>query len=326
MLLQVRDLTVDFFRDDGATVRAVSNISFDVNRGETLGIVGESGCGKSVLGLAILNLVPPPGKIIRGDVLLEGKSLLQLGQDGLQRVRGNDIAMIFQDPLASLNPVLSIGEQIAEVLQIHHGIHKHDALKRAVDLLKMVEMTEPDRRIREYPFELSGGMRQRVVIAMALASNPKLLVADEPTCGLDVTIQAQVLELMKKLKREVKTSMVLMSHDFGIIAEMCDRVAVMYSGLLVEEAPVSAVIGSPLHPYTRLLLESIPTPETRKGELKTIPGNTPDQSNPPQGCLFHPRCPEKREVCAHEEPPLVIKQSHGVGPSHMVQCWLYNDH
>src|SRR5215471_7204248 len=318
-LLEVADLKTWFFTRDGI-VCAVDGVSFQVMPGETLAIVGESGCGKSVTALSVLRLVPsPPGRIVSGAIRLDGRDLLALSEAEMRDVRGNDISMIFQEPMTSLNPVLTIGRQIAETLTLHQGLDRRAATRRAVEMLRLVHIPEPGRRIQQYPHELSGGMRQRVMIAMALACNPKLLIADEPTTALDVTIQAQILDLMRELKRRTGAAIVLITHDLGVVAEMAERVVVMYAGRKVEEAPVIELFARPRHPYTRGLLDSIPKLSGgRRGavRLTEIAGMVPSLAEPIIGCAFAPRCAYATARCRSEYPPLEEKLA-----GHRVACW-----
>jgi len=319
-LLEVEDLKTYFFTRDGV-VRAVDGVSFSVERGETLAIVGESGCGKSVTSLSILRLIAsPPGRTVAGRVLLEGSDLLALPEAEMRKIRGDAISMIFQEPMTSLNPVLTIGHQIAEVLMLHRDLSRDDAGKRAIEMLKLVHMPEAERRVRQYPHELSGGMRQRVMIAMALACEPRLLIADEPTTALDVTIQAQILDLMRELKERTGAAIVLITHDLGVVAEMAERVVVMYAGRKVEEAPVGELFAKPRHPYTRGLLDSIPklSAGTRGAmmRLSEIPGTVPSLAEPIVGCAFAPRCAYATARCRSEYPPLEEKV-----PGHRAACW-----
>jgi len=320
-LLQVEDLKTHFFTRDGV-VRAVDGVSFSIAPGETLAVVGESGCGKSVTSLSILRLIAsPPGRVVGGKVLFDGRDLLALREDEMRAVRGDAISMIFQEPMTSLNPALTIGRQIAESLVLHRGLSQSAALAKAVEMLRRVRMAEPERRVRQYPHELSGGMRQRVMIAMALACGPRLLIADEPTTALDVTIQAQILELMRELGRETGTAIILITHDLGVVAEMAQRVVVMYAGRKVEEAPVEALFAQPRHPYTRGLLGSMPhlgesVNGTGAQRLVEIPGMVPSLKEEHRGCLFAPRCPNVIARCTAESPPLA---EHGAG--HVAACW-----
>jgi len=315
-LVEVKDLKTYFYTEDGV-VPAVDGVSLHVKRGETLGIVGESGCGKSVTSLSIMRLIPdPPGKIIDGTVLFEGDNLLTKSDSEMRKIRGNDISMIFQEPMTSLNPVYTVGDQIAEAIILHQGLSKRQAMEKAVDMLKLVGIPAPEQRVREYPHQLSGGMRQRVMIAMALSCNPKLLIADEPTTALDVTIQAQILELMKGLKQELDTAIMLITHDLGVIAEMAERVVVMYCGKIVEEADVFDLFANPMHPYTEGLLNSIPKLTTKKARLHVIEGVVPNPLNMPGGCRFHPRCPYAMDMCKEQQPELELVNGH------QVACWL----
>jgi len=323
-LLRVRDLDV-LFDTPAGPLHAVRGVSFELERGETLGIVGESGSGKSVTALAVLGLIPrPPGTVSGAGVLFEDANLLALAPEKLRKIRGNRIAMIFQEPMTSLNPVFTIGFQVAEAVRLHRNLSKREALGVAIEMLDKVGIPLPARRINEYPHQLSGGMRQRVMIAMALACNPQVLLADEPTTALDVTIQAQIVDLMLALQQEFGTAIALISHDMGLVAETCDRVAVMYAGRIVEESSVARVFADPLHPYAAGLLESIPRLRTtrgatRKKKLPAIPGIVPNPVALPAGCAFQPRCPKALEICAAKEPPL--KQA---PDGHNVRCWLYD--
>ena len=320
-LLELRGLKTYFYSDDGVSP-AVDGVDYSIRKGETLGVVGESGCGKSVTALSIMRLIPePPGKIVEGDILFEGKSLLTISQDQMRKIRGNKISMIFQEPMTSLNPVFTIGNQISETLRLHRGTSKKDALDRSIEMLKLVGIPSPERRVKEYPHQLSGGMRQRAMIAMALSCNPRLLIADEPTTALDVTIQAQILDLMVSLKKELQTAIILITHDLGVVAESAARVVVMYAGKVVEEADVYGIYENPLHPYTVGLLESIPRIDlsaTKRQRLQEIKGVVPILSQLPQGCHFHPRCPRAMDICKKEKPELEYR-----GQDHKVRCWLY---
>src|SRR5258707_2922169 len=319
--LDIADLRTWFFTRDGV-VRAVDGVSFHVIPGETLAIVGESGCGKSVTALSILRLVPsPPGRIVSGAIRFAGRDLLGLSEAEMRDVRGNEISMIFQEPMTSLNPVLTIGHQIAETLTLHQGLDRRAALAKAVEMLRLVHIPEAQRRIAEYPHQLSGGMRQRVMIAMALACNPKLLIADEPTTALDVTIQAQILDLMRELKQKIDAAVVLITHDLGVVAEMAARVVVMYAGRKVEEAPVRDLFRRPRHPYTLGLLASVPRLGAPLGRaeaprLAEIPGVVPSLRQPIVGCAFAPRCAYATERCRRDAPPLELK-----APEHFAACF-----
>ena len=313
-ILDIADLRTWFFTRDGV-VRAVDGVSFHVIPGETLAIVGESGCGKSVTALSILRLIPsPPGRIVSGAIRFAGRDLLGLSEAEMRDVRGNEISMIFQEPMTSLNPVLTIGHQIAETLTLHQGLDRRAALAKAVDMLRLVHIPEAQRRIAEYPHQLSGGMRQRVMIAMALACNPKLLIADEPTTALDVTIQAQILDLMRELKQKIDAAIVLITHDLGVVAEMAQRVVVMYAGRKAEEAPVGTLFRRPLHPYTRGLLASVPRlgdslARERLPRLAEIPGTVPSLKDEIPGCPFAARCPFATDVCRREMPAFEEKEA-----------------
>ncbi len=319
-LLSVINLRTRFHIYEGM-VTAVDGINLDVYRGETLGIVGESGCGKSVTALSILRLLATPPAEIQGTILFGGVNLLDLNLDEIRRIRGNAISMIFQEPMTSLNPVLTIGEQISEAIRLHQGVDRQEAWSKTVGMLQMVQIPSPDMRAHEYPHQLSGGMRQRAMIAMALSCHPRLLLADEPTTALDVTIQAQIVDLMERLKEEFKTSIVLITHNLGLIAEMAKRVLVMYMGRVVEEAPVEDIFQEPLHPYTQGLLESIPwigkKLKTGRRQLQEIPGIVPSLLEMPEGCRFHPRCSRVMNICHKEEPPLIQKDGR------RVLCWLW---
>ena len=316
-ILEVKDLRTYFYTRDGV-VRSVDGVSFSLSEGETLAIVGESGCGKSVTSLSLLRLIPsPPGKIVSGSILYHGKDLLELSEDEMRGIRGDKISMIFQEPMTSLNPVLTIGRQISEVLELHRHCTKDEARTRILELLKLVNISEPDRRIDEYPHQLSGGMRQRIMIAMALACDPEILIADEPTTALDVTIQAQILNLMRELRDRTRAAIILITHDLGVVAEMAQRVVVMYAGRKVEEASVFDLFAKPLHPYTLGLLNSMPRLDDASSKrLVEIPGMVPSMKTEIVGCAFAPRCSVATERCTQESP---ILQDHGNG--HWVSCW-----
>jgi peptide/nickel transport system ATP-binding protein/oligopeptide transport system ATP-binding protein len=320
-LLEIRDLHTYFFTARGI-VKAVNGLDLKINRRETVSLVGESGCGKSVTALSIMGLIPqPPGRIVEGQILFDGKDLTEVSDEEMRRIRGNSISMIFQEPMTSLNPVFRVGAQIAEVIQLHQGLSKHAALNRAVEMLAKVGIPDPDVRIREYPYQMSGGMRQRVMIAMALACNPKMVIADEPTTALDVTIQAQTLELMSNLKEEFGTSILLITHDLGVVAEMTQFVAVMYAGEIVESTDVVELFSHPMHPYTIGLMASIPqidAPIPADRKLEVIPGVVPSLMDLPPGCSFRERCSRAFDRCQREDPPLI-----DVKPGHQVRCWLY---
>lgn len=316
-LVEIRNLKTHFHTEDGV-VPAVDGVSMYVNKGETLGVVGESGCGKSVTSLSVMRLIPnPPGRIVEGEILFEGEDLLKKSEPEMRKIRGNDISMIFQEPMTSLNPVYTVGDQIAEAIELHQGLSKKEALQKAVEMLRLVGIPLPERRVHEYPHQLSGGMRQRVMIAMALSCNPKLLIADEPTTALDVTIQAQILELMKKLKKELGMAIMLITHDLGVVAEMCERIVVMYAGKIVEEADAVSLFKNPIHPYTEGLLRSIPRLDGNRSKLHVIEGVVPNPLNLPRGCRFHPRCPYAKEICREQEPRL-----EQAGPGRHISCWL----
>jgi oligopeptide transport system ATP-binding protein len=318
-LLEVRDLRTYFETEDG-TVKAVDGISFELKRGETLGIVGESGSGKSVTNLSIIRLIPsPPGKIVSGEVLLNGQDVLRLPESDVRKIRGRRIAMIFQDPMTSLNPFLKISRQLMEMTQLHLGHSKAQAYEHAVRMLETVGIPEARLRADDYPHEFSGGMRQRVMIAMALSCEPELLIADEPTTALDVTIQAQILELIKKLKEETGTSVILITHDLGVVAGMTDHVIVMYAGKVFEQAPTVELFARPGNPYTKGLLRSVPDPTAEQGKLYQIPGLPPDVAHLPKGCPFAARCDYVQEICRHEFPPFVQLTSEHFSLCHFAQ-------
>jgi peptide/nickel transport system ATP-binding protein len=322
-LLEVAELGTWFYTRQGI-VKAVDGVDFEVAAGETLAIVGESGCGKSMTALSLMRLIPdPPGRIVSGKVSLAGKDLLTLSEQEMRRVRGNEISMIFQEPMTSLNPVMTIGKQISEALILHRNMDRKAAFKRSVEMLELVRMAEPAQRAKEYPHQLSGGMRQRAMIAMALACNPKVLIADEPTTALDVTIQAQILELIVELQREFGTAVILITHDLGVVAETARRVIVMYAGRKVEEAEVGELFAAPLHPYTAGLLASIPRLDLMRGEvarntgrLQEIPGIVPPLFALPPGCAFAPRCPKADDLCRRERPVYEQKRT-----GHWAACW-----
>jgi len=312
-LLEVRNLSTHFFTKRGE-VPAVDKVSFTLKRGETLGLVGESGSGKSVTSLSIMRLVGVPGKIVGGEVIFKGRDLLKLSEDEMRRIRGNDIAMIFQDPMASLNPVYTVGEQIAESIRLHQQVNHREAKNRVIEIMKSVSIPDPGRRVDDYPHQLSGGMRQRVMIAMAVSCNPELLIADEPTTALDVTIQAQILELLARLQEEFKLGLLLITHDLGVVAETADRVAVMYAGKIVEEAPTRELFKSPKHPYTEGLLRSVPriskASADKRTRLETIEGTVPNLLDLPVGCHFAPRCHYRIDECTEKPIPLLAANDH----------------
>lgn len=311
-ILEVKGLQTSFFTERGE-VKAVDDVSFDLYRGKTVGIVGESGCGKSVTSLSIMRLIPqPPGKIVGGQILYKGQDLLKLNMDQMRKIRGNEISMIFQEPMTSLNPVFTIGNQLIEAIQLHQNLSKSAALDKAVEMLKLVGIPAPDKRVHDYPHQLSGGMRQRVMIAMALSCNPNILIADEPTTALDVTIQAQILDLLRDLQQKMGMSIMLITHDLGVVAEMADEVVVMYAGKVVERAPVREIFSSPKHPYTQGLLNSIPvlsqdpTGKVKKSRLEPIPGIVPNLLDLPKGCRFQERCKYVTDECRAGEPALSL--------------------
>jgi peptide/nickel transport system ATP-binding protein len=320
-LLEVRGLKTRFSLEEGG-VMAVDDVSFSIPPGGTLGVVGESGCGKSVTALSVMRLVPdPPGQVVGGAVRFQGRELLSLPEEEMRRIRGNQISMIFQEPMTSLNPVYTVGDQIGEAVRLHQGLDRKAARARAVEMLRQVGIPAPEQRVDSYPHQLSGGMRQRVMIAMALACNPKLVIADEPTTALDVTIQAQILELLKRLQAERGMAVMLITHDLGVVAESCDAVVVMYAGRVVEQAPVRALFRQPAHPYTAGLLRSIPSFQQVRGggerqRLKTIPGMVPSLRSLPAGCRFRDRCERALEVCARVEPPLEPKRDGQLAACH----------
>jgi len=316
-LLKVKNLKTYFFTHEG-TVKAVDEVSFSVNQGKTLGLVGESGCGKSVTALSIMRLIPnPPGKIVSGEIWFEGKNLLKLNEKEIRKIRGKKISMIFQEPMTSLDPVFTIGHEIVEAIQLHQGLNKDEAKKKAIEALKIVGIPDAEKRIDHYPHQLSGGMRQRVMIAMALSCNPTLLIADEPTTALDVTIQAQILRLINDLKDKFGASVMLITHNLGVIAEMCDYVAVMYAGHIVEYTNVDTLFYNPLHPYTRELHKSMPRLDLEVERLDTIKGLVPNLLDLPSGCPFHPRCDFSFKRCVEEMPELIEVEN-----SHLVRCHL----
>ena len=338
-LLEVKNLRTSFFTSDGV-VHAVDNVSFNVRRGEAVALVGESGCGKSVTAMSVMRLVAQPGKITRGEIRFKGRNLADISERDMRHVRGNDIAMVFQEPMTSLNPVFKIGTQVAEAIRIHRKVGKKEAWKLAGDMLELVSIPDPHKRLEDYPHQLSGGMRQRVMIAMALSCDPELLIADEPTTALDVTIQAQIMELLASLQQRLGLAILLITHDLGVVAEFCERVVVMYTGRVVEEAPVRDLFANPAHPYTRGLLKSLPSitkqveqaaPRTAaearseynnpaRGRLATIKGMVPSLTALPSGCKFNPRCPDVMDICLGKEPALIM-----VGEQHSARCYLHGD-
>ncbi|HTP41214.1 MAG TPA: ABC transporter ATP-binding protein [Nitrospiria bacterium] len=317
-LLSIDHLATHLETTDGI-VKAVNDVSLTVTPGRVLGLVGESGCGKTMTALSVMRIVPPPGRIVGGAIRFQGVDLLALPEREMQRVRGRRIAMIFQEPMTALNPVLTVGEQIAEMLRYHLGMRRGDARSRAIELLRQVGVPSPDERYRAYPHQLSGGLRQRVMIAMAISCEPALIFADEPTTALDVTIQAQILDLLRRLQRELRLSVVLISHDLGVIAQMADEVAVMYAGRIVEQSSTATLFNEPLHPYTQGLMKSLPrrAPRDRRQRLTAIPGSVPQLQHLPSGCAFHPRCPVAIARCAADEPALK-----SLAPGHDARCWV----
>ena len=320
-ILEIKDLRTYFFTYEGVA-KAVDGVSYQLEKGEPLGVVGESGCGKSVTALSILRLIPmPPGKVVGGEILFKGRNLLELTEDEMRKIRGNRISMIFQEPMTSLNPVFTVGNQIQETFRLHQGLSKKEALEKSIEMLRLVNIASPERCVERYPHELSGGMRQRVMIAMALACNPEILIADEPTTALDVTIQAQILDLMNKLKEELGMAIILITHNLGVIAETVKRVIVMYAGKIVEEAETKTLFGNPQHPYTMGLLKSIPIlgDKIRRGKvrLNEIAGVVPSLYELPPGCKFSTRCPSVMDICKEEEPELKEIET-----GHFSSCWL----
>ncbi len=318
-ILEVKDLKTYFFTDKG-TVKAVDGVSYTLKEGQTLGIVGESGCGKSVNAMSILNLIEKPGKIVEGSIKFNGEELVGISQKRMREYRGNDISMIFQEPMTSLNPVFRIGQQISESLILHQNMTKDQARNKSIDLLNLVGIPRPEKVVDDYPHQLSGGMRQRVMIAMALACDPKVLIADEPTTALDVTIQAQILSLMNDLQKETNTSIMLITHDLGVVAQVADHVLVMYSGKVVESAPAKELFTNPKHPYTQGLLDSIPSLDDEKKRLNSIEGVVPNPFELPEGCYFAPRCKYAMDRCRVEQPPQYI-----INEEHTAACFLYDE-
>ena len=320
-LLEVKDLKT-YFKTDAGVVKAVDGISFTLSEGETLGIVGESGSGKSVTNLSIMRLIQsPPGKIVGGEILFEGKDILALPEKELRDIRGNEISMIFQDPMTSLNPFLKISTQMVETILLHQKMTKQEALRKSIDMLKLVGIPAAEERVHNYPHQFSGGMRQRVMIAMALSCEAKILIADEPTTALDVTIQAQILELIQDLAKKLDTAVILITHDLGVVAGLCDTVCVMYAGKIVEKATTEELYARPSHPYTDGLIKSVPRLDKAKnGKLFSIEGQPPNVIDLPECCPFHPRCEKKMDICTYKYPPIKT-----VGQGHEVACWLYAD-
>ena len=321
LLLQVKDLKTHFYTEAGV-VKAVDGVDLEIHKGETLGVVGESGSGKSITAMSIMRLIPePPGKIVSGQVIFNGKDLIKASESEMMKIRGNDIAMIFQDPMTSLNPVLTVGEQIMEAIVLHQKVGRSAAKKKAIEMLKTVGIPESESRVNNYPHQFSGGMRQRVMIAMALSCNPKLLIADEPTTALDVTIQAQILDIMNNLKKDFGTAIMLITHDLGVVAELCQKVLVMYAGNTVEYTDAKSLFANPKHPYTWGLLGSLPKlDELEKQRLEPIDGQPPDLRHLPKGCNFAPRCKHKIEICEQQKPTLLE-----IEPGHLVSCFLYSE-
>ena len=318
--LEVKNLKTHFFTKEGVS-KAVDGVSFYLNKGETIGVVGESGCGKSMTSLSILNLIPsPPGKIVDGEILLHGKNIVGLSQEELRKIRGKKISMIFQEPMTSLNPVLTVGEQIAETIRLHEKLPRKQAWDKAVEMLRIVGIPSPEKRAKQEPYQLSGGMRQRVMIAMALACSPDVLIADEPTTALDVTIQAQILEILKDLQQKMGMSIIFITHDLGVVSEMCDKVAVMYAGQVIEEGVTEQLFEEPLHPYTRGLIDSLPKLYEEQDELQTIEGSVPSPYHYPEGCRYADRCPFARELCRAAQPEL-IEMAEG----RKVRCYQYSE-
>ncbi|MFQ6123540.1 MAG: ABC transporter ATP-binding protein [Candidatus Heimdallarchaeota archaeon] len=317
-LLEIKNLQTFFLLPSGDMVRAVDNVSLQLGHGEALGLVGESGCGKSTLGFSIIRLVPDPGKIVSGKILLDGENLLEKSEEDMRKIRGTRIAMIFQDPLTSLNPVMRVDKHLLETILSHEEIQEAVALDRTKKILETLGIAE--ERLTDYPHQFSGGMKQRIMIALALVLNPDLIIADEPTTALDVIVQAHILDLLRDLKDQLNLSFILITHDLSVVAELTDRIAVMYAGKIAEEADATTLYGEPLHPYTQGLLTSIPNILAKSMDLQSIPGTPPDLVNPPSGCRFHPRCPRAMEVCSKKVPEPIQVNSH-----HIVHCWLYVD-
>ncbi|MDZ5711142.1 ABC transporter ATP-binding protein [Jeotgalibacillus haloalkalitolerans] len=318
-ILEIRELQTSFFTDEGE-VKAVDGVSFELPRGKTLGVVGESGSGKSITALSILNLLAKPGKIKGGEIRFKGENILTYSEKQMREIRGNDISMIFQEPMTSLNPVYTVGQQIMESIRIHQGLNKREAKLKAIEMLKLVGIPSPEKRVDQYPFELSGGMRQRVMIAIALSCNPDMLIADEPTTALDVTIQAQILDLIRELQNKLNMSVMMITHDLGVVAETCDYVAVMYAGQVVEFADVRTLFKNPKHPYTVGLLNSLPRHDIEQDKLKPINGTVPSPHNMPKGCRFAPRCPFATELCREKLPVLETDEN-----NNQIRCWIYSD-
>jgi len=315
-LLSVRNLKINFYTSAGV-VNAVDGISFDIARKEIFALVGESGCGKSTTALSIMRLLPYSGKIVHGEIIFKGRNLLELKEDEMAKIRGKEISMIFQNPLTSLNPVYRVGDQVAEAIVLDN-IPKKEAWKKVIEIFKKVKIPDAEERVTNYPHELSGGMRQRVMIGMMISRNPSLIIADEPTTALDVTIQAQILKLLLELRDTLNTSVLIITHDFGVVSEIADKVAVMYAGKIVEKGDVYQIFENPLHPYTGMLIDALPRITKKEGRLQDIPGSVPNLINPPSGCKFHPRCPLTKEICKVQEPPMIE-----VEKDHFVACHIY---
>lgn len=321
VVLQVKNLKTHFTTSKG-TAKAVDGVDFTLHRGETLGIVGESGCGKSITSLSLLRLIPsPPGKIVAGEILLNNKDIVKMKEEELRKLRGNQLSMIFQEPMTSLNPIIPVGEQIAETIRLHQRLPRKQAWQKAVDMLELVGLPSPEKRAKQEPFQLSGGMRQRVMIAMALACTPEVLIADEPTTALDVTIQAQILELMKDLQTKIGMSIIFITHDLGVVSEVCDQVAVMYAGQIVEHRAAKDLFKNPLHPYTKGLLASLPNINKNQTELLTIEGSVPSPYDYPEGCRFADRCQHARSICGAENPELLETTNSDT----KVRCFMYSE-
>ncbi|MGL1891913.1 MAG: ABC transporter ATP-binding protein [Spirochaetaceae bacterium] len=321
VILEVKNLQT-YFNTDAGVVKAVDGVNFDLNKGEVLGIVGESGSGKSVTSLSIMNLIPtPPGKIAGGEILFNGKNLLEMSDRDLRAVRGDKISMIFQDPMTSLNPFLRISTQLMETIELHQGLNRSDAKKKAIEMLQLVGIPDPSKKVDNYPHQFSGGMRQRVMIAMALSCNPEVLIADEPTTALDVTIQAQILDLIKDLSKRLNTAVIMITHDLGVVAGMCDKVCVMYAGKLVEKSSAMELFNDPKHPYTEGLIKSVPRLDKASHQkLYSIEGQPPNVIDLPECCPFHPRCDKVLDKCSSCYPPEIE-----LGPDRLVRCWLYEE-
>ncbi|MFJ5764771.1 ABC transporter ATP-binding protein [Lysinibacillus sp. NPDC093210] len=319
-VLEVKNLQTYFYSSEGVA-KAVDGVSFTLHKGETLGIVGESGCGKSMTSLSLLRLVPsPPGKIINGEILLNNTDLLKISEEELRKIRGNKISMIFQEPMTSLNPVLTVGEQIAETIRLHQGLSRKEAWQQAVEMIRLVGIPAPEKRAKQEPYQLSGGMRQRIMIAMALACTPDVLIADEPTTALDVTIQAQIIDIIRNLQQQLGMSIIFITHDLGVVSEICDKIAVMYAGQVVEEGSTDSLFAKPLHPYTNGLIQSLPKLYEDQEELSTIHGTVPSPYHYPNGCRYAERCPFATELCRAQQPELITVES-----DKKVRCWMYSE-